>query len=266
MESITSIDGTEIAYHKAGKGPPVVLVHGSTGNHREWRKVVPKLAEKYTVYAIDRRGRGASGDADEYAIEREYEDVAAVVDHVALLHASLSVSLVGHSYGAICALHAIYHTDVVDRLVIYEPPLGEVTPPQGAAAGLEQLLEDEGADATLVAFLGNAVGMTSDEISQFRTDEMWEHRLEAISTVPRETRALQRGLFKSDAFNEVSVPTVLLVGGESPPPIKDAVQMVADALTNSRILTLEGQEHFAMYEAPAEFIETLLNALATNAV
>jgi len=261
MESITSVDGTEIAYEKTGEGPPIVLVHGSTGNHREWREVVPTLAETYTVYAIDRRGRGASGDADEYAIEREYEDVAAVVDHVASLHESDPVSLVGHSYGAICALHAILETDAVDRLVIYEPPLGEVPPPQGAAAGLEQLLEEEGADATVAAFLQNSVGMTSDEVDQFRNDEMWDHRLEAIPTVPRETRAIQRGLFEPDAFSDVAVSTVLLVGGESPPPIKDAVQLVADALTDSHILTLEGQQHFAMQNAPTEFTETLLNAL-----
>lgn len=222
---------------------------------------MPTLEEKYTVYAIDRRGRGASGDADDYAIEREYEDVAAVVDHVASVHETDPVSLVGHSYGAICALHAILETDAVDRLVLYEPPLGEVPPPEGAAEGLAQQLEEEGPDATVEAFLQNSVGMTPEEVDQFRQDEMWEHRLEAISTVPRETRAIQRGLFEPDAFSEVTVPAALLVGGESPPPITEAVQMVADALTDSRILILEGQEHFAMRKAPIEFTETLMNAL-----
>ncbi|GAB7020973.1 alpha/beta fold hydrolase [Halostagnicola bangensis] len=264
MESITSADGTEIAYKQTGEGPPVVLVHGSTGNHREWREIVPTLAEEYTVYAINRRGRGMSGDADDYAIEREYEDVAAVVDHVASVHETDPVSLVGHSYGAICALHALLETDAVDRLVIYEPPLGEVPPPEGAAAGLAQQLEEEGADATVAAFLQNSVGMTPEEVDQFRKDEMWDHRLEAISTVPRETRAIQRGLFKPDAFSDVTVPTALLVGGESLPPAKGAVQMVADALNDSRILTLEGGEHFAIHNVPTEFTETLMNALAID--
>jgi hypothetical protein len=76
METITSKDGTSIAYRRSGEGPPLVLVHGAAADHGRWRPVLPAFEERFTVYAIDRRGRGGSGDADGYAIEREFEDVA----------------------------------------------------------------------------------------------------------------------------------------------------------------------------------------------
>ena len=81
--SVTSHDHTEIAYWTSGDGPPVVLVHGTPADHTRWRPLLPYLERHVTVHAIDRRGRGASGDAPEYSLQREYEDVAAVVDAVA---------------------------------------------------------------------------------------------------------------------------------------------------------------------------------------
>ena len=80
METITSKDGTLIAYRRSGEGPPLVLVHGAAANHSRWTPILPAFEERFTVCAVDRRGRGGSGDSDDYAIEREFEDVAAVVD------------------------------------------------------------------------------------------------------------------------------------------------------------------------------------------
>ncbi|HEX6511267.1 MAG TPA: alpha/beta fold hydrolase, partial [Chloroflexota bacterium] len=77
---VTSRDGTEIACWRSGDGPPLVLVHGTTADHTRWRTVLEPLAQRFSVYAMDRRGRGSSGDALEYALEAEFEDVAAVVD------------------------------------------------------------------------------------------------------------------------------------------------------------------------------------------
>jgi peptide-methionine (S)-S-oxide reductase len=82
MATITSKDGTRIAYSRSGSGPPLVLVHGTTADHTRWARVLPELEPHFTVYAMDRRGRGGSGDAADYAIEREFEDVAAVVDAI----------------------------------------------------------------------------------------------------------------------------------------------------------------------------------------
>ena len=100
-ETITFRDGTPVAYWRSGEGPPLVLVHGTAADHSRWRPVLPALEEHFTVYAVDRRGRGGSGDSDDYTVEREFEDVAAVVDSI-----GESVNLLGHSYGGLLALEA----------------------------------------------------------------------------------------------------------------------------------------------------------------
>jgi pimeloyl-ACP methyl ester carboxylesterase len=97
---VTSKDGTSIASWQSGSGPPLVLVHGTTRDHYAWDQVLPALSQQFTVYAVDRRGRGASEDGPIYTIEREFEDIAAVVDSFS------PVNLLGHSYGGICSLEA----------------------------------------------------------------------------------------------------------------------------------------------------------------
>src|SRR5687768_11532650 len=92
-----SRDGTAIAYWTSGEGPPLVLVHGTTADHTRWRPLLPYLEPHATVHALDRRGRGASGDAPDYGVAREFEDVAAVVDAVAEAAGS-AVDVLGHSF------------------------------------------------------------------------------------------------------------------------------------------------------------------------
>src|SRR5215210_1019443 len=138
METITSRDGTPIAYRRSGKGPPLVLVHGAAADHGRWSPVLPALEERFTVYAVDRRGRGSSGDAEGYAIEREFEDVAAVVDSI-----GEPANLLGHSYGALCSLEAALHTRKVRKLVLYDPGIevaGEEIYPHEVIERLEALL------------------------------------------------------------------------------------------------------------------------------
>ncbi len=118
MERVTSKDGTAIAYRRAGSGPPLVLVHGTGGTHVRWAPVLPSLEKHFTVYAVERRGRGESGDGPEYAIEREFEDVAAIIDAV-----GGEVNLLGHSYGGICSVEASLLTRNIHHLVLYEPPI-----------------------------------------------------------------------------------------------------------------------------------------------
>jgi len=261
MQSITTPDGTDIAYERAGDGPPLVLVHGSAGDHTGWREVLPGLADSFTVYAIDRRGRGESGDADDYEIEREYADVAAVVEHVAAEHGDEPVSLLGHSYGAICSLHAILETDAVDRLVLYEPPLADAPAAEGMAEDLEETIESEGPEAALVTFLTEAVEVGDEEIELMRQDDRWENRVASMPTLPREIRATQRGLFDPDRFNGVDLPATLLVGGESPERMKEATDRVAAALDGSRVVELDGEEHIATTTAPDRFVEVVTDAL-----
>ena len=117
MATVTSVDGTEIAYKRSGRGPPLVLVHGGTVTHTWWELVRPGFGEDFTVYAMDRRGYGESGDADEYALEREVEDVVAVVDSI-----KEPARVVGGSFGALVSLEAVLTVNL-SGLVLYEPPI-----------------------------------------------------------------------------------------------------------------------------------------------
>ena len=121
---VVSRDGTEIAYWTGGDGPPLLLVHGTGGVHERFAPLLPYLVPHATVHVMDRRGRGASGDAPVYALEREHEDVAAVVDAIAAASGS-SVDVYGHSYGGECVFGAALLTDNIRRAVLYEgwPPV-----------------------------------------------------------------------------------------------------------------------------------------------
>src|SRR2546427_11923210 len=101
MNKIQSKDGTQIAYAVSGAGPPLILIHGTTADHTRWASVSSAFEGRFTFYAVDRRGRGESGDTNPYAIEREFEDIAAVINSI-----PGPVNVLGHSYGAICALEA----------------------------------------------------------------------------------------------------------------------------------------------------------------
>ncbi len=118
MNHVFSKDGTRIAYVRSGSGPPLVLVHGTGIDHQYWDLAAPRLEQHYTVYKVDRRGRGQSGDTEPYAIQREFEDVAAVVNSI-----PKQVFLVGHSYGALSSLEAALLTTNVAKMVLNEPPM-----------------------------------------------------------------------------------------------------------------------------------------------
>src|SRR5688572_28871888 len=146
VEHVISSDGTPIAVWRSGDGPPLVLVHGAAADHTRWAPVLPALEERFTVLSVDRRGRGQSGDAVAYAIEREYEDLAAVVEW-----AGDGVNVLGPSYGGICALEAGLLTNRIGTLVLYEPPMGFLESPPAVVQRLEDLLE-AGERNELVAF------------------------------------------------------------------------------------------------------------------
>ncbi|MFO7546781.1 MAG: alpha/beta fold hydrolase, partial [Trueperaceae bacterium] len=118
--TVRSSDGTEIAYFRSGTGSPLVTVHGATADHSAWNRLLPLLEPHVTVMAVDRRGRGASGDHPDWDLEREFEDVAAVVDAVAA-ETGGAVALLGHSFGGAIALGGATLTPNVRRLALYEP-------------------------------------------------------------------------------------------------------------------------------------------------
>ncbi len=247
LQQITSNDGAVIACWSTGQGPPLVLVHGGISTHARWASVLPTFSRGFTVYTIDRRGRGGSGDGDDYAIEREFEDVAAVVDAL-----PAPVDLLGHSYGALCALEAALRTTQIRRLILYEPPvlLGtEVFPP--TLIDRMQTLADAGDREGLALIWVSEVGKNSpQEIARMRASPIWQMRLAAAPTIPRELRAVQAYVFEPARFRTIQIPTLLLLGTESPAYLKSATEAVAAALRHARVVVLPGQGHRAMETAP----------------
>lgn len=257
MRTVTSKDGTPIAWWTSGHGPPLVLVHGTSADHTRWQPILPRLEERFTVHAIDRRGRGASGDAPGYAIEREFEDVAAVVDAI-----GEPAYLLGHSYGAVCSLEAALRTPNVRRLVLYEPPLatgGSLYPP-GVIDRLKAMVARADPDGVVTTFFREVVGTPPAELSMLRSLPSWAARVAAAHTIPREL-CMDDRVFEPARFASLRTPTLVLLGGDSPPFFGKAAAAVHAALPASRIVVLPGQKHVAMNTAPELFLREVLGFL-----
>ena len=256
METVTSADGTTIAHERTGSGPPLVLVHGTTADHTRWEPIRPAFEEHFTVYAIDRRGRGESGDTDEYALEREFEDVTAVVESI-----DEPVILLGHSYGALCSLEAALRTDNMRGLVLYEPPLPVSDHDPDTEDVLDQmtaLVDDGENEQALVRFFREIARVPTAELDSLRSAPNWPARVDAVHTAIREERARKGYEFDAARFAGLTTPTLLLSGSESAPFLKDATNVLNDALPNSRVAVLDGQAHAAMNTAPELVIHEVL--------
>ena len=255
----TSRDATRIAYWRTGQGPALILVHGATADHSRWETVLPLFEPHVTVYAMDRRGRGSSGDAADYRIEEEGADVAAVVEAVADATGG-PVDVLGHSYGGLCVLEAMAQTSRIRRAVLYEAGAGVPTEP-GLAGRLERLLADGRREDVVVELLTVAAAVPADQLARMRALPSWPNRVAAAHTVVREVRAHDDYRLRPERFTALTVPTLLLLGSDSPPPEAESTARVAAALSGARVVTLEGQGHVAMLTAPELFTAEVLDFL-----
>ena len=260
-----SRDGTEIAYWKSGAGPALILVHGTAADHARWKPILPELEAKFTIYAMDRRGRGGSSrEAQPYALAREFEDIAAVVDAV-YADTGGAPSLLGHSHGALCSLEASLLTPHLKKLILYEPqvPVGlQIYSPE-VIAKLEKLLQ-EGKRAEVVStFMREMVRMPEEHLRVFQSLPAWEGRVAAAHTIVREIKEQSEGYsFSAEQFHAMKVPTLLLLGGASPTFFKAAIDLVHKALPASQVAILAGQQHAAMDTAKEIFLKPVLEFLA----
>ena len=210
------------------------------------------------MYAVDRRGRGESGDTSPYAIQREFEDIAAVINSI-----SEPVNVLGHSYGAICSLEASLLTKNIAKLILYEPPVPtaiDIYPP-GSAGRIRSLVDMGDRDGAVSTFFREIVKMPEQELEMLRSLPAWKARVAAAHTIAREMRAAEEYRFTPDRFRELNIPTLLLLGGDSPPFLKKATELVHQALPNSRVAVMPGQQHTAMNTAPRLFTTEVLGFL-----
>ena len=256
MKTVASADGTLIAYDQDGTGPSLVLVHGTTGSRSSFVLMQPGLQSQLTVVAMDRRGRGDSGDAPDYAVEREFEDVAAVVNAL-----EPPVLLFGHSFGGLCALGAAMQSDRLAGLILYEPwiAFGDeslYTPEQ--LDQLDELLAEDDREGVLKTLLVDIVGIPRHEVEDILASPARNERLATAHTIPREARAEQTYRLPAEAARTLTMPVRLLIGGDSPPLAERVNAMLEKALPNTQTVVLPGQQHVATRTAPGLVASAIL--------
>jgi pimeloyl-ACP methyl ester carboxylesterase len=270
--TILSPDGTPIAVFStdsgggsAGVGRPLVLVHGATADHTTWRTSGPLRATRHTTHAGDRRGRGASGATAGYAIEREFEDLAAVVDAVAA-ESGGPVDVVGHSYGGRIGLGAALLTGNLRRLVVYEgappPSSGRGYQDDGTMARIEDLVAAGDRDEALATFMGEIVGMPDADLAAFRSDPIWPRRAAAVETTIRELQAEVSPAASLEALGDVRQPVLQILGGASAAAFGEATRALDARLRNGRVVTIEGARHAAHHTHAPAFVAAIEAFLA----
>jgi pimeloyl-ACP methyl ester carboxylesterase len=264
MTSIVSRDGTKIAYWTSGEGPPLLIVHGTSGVHERFAPLLPYLEPHATVHVMDRRGRGASGDASEYELAREFDDVAAAVDAIAA-SSGAKVDVYGHSYGGECAFGAALLTSNIRSLVLYEgwPPVlpEKLKFPIGVEERLDALVDAGEREAAIELFWREVVKVSDEDLRAIRAQSTWAARVATVHTITREFRAFFDDRFDPERAARIAVPVLLLAGTDTPDELRDDPETVAAALPDARIAYLEGQQHIADVLAPELFAERVLEFL-----
>lgn len=260
---VASPDGAPVAVFTNGDGPPLVLVHGASADHTTFRVVGPMLATRFAVHAMDRRGRGGSGDVEPYAIAREFEDVATVADAIAG-DAGVPVAVIGHSFGGRVALGGALRTAAIRAVVCYEgaPPAAEERyQPAGAEERVRQRLAAGDPDEALATFLREIVGMTDEDLARYRADPVWPRRAAAASTIVRELDAESSPEASLDGLGGVLQPVLQILGGESRPAFRHATEALDARLANGRVVVIDGAKHAAHHTHPDRFVDAVTTFL-----
>jgi pimeloyl-ACP methyl ester carboxylesterase len=247
-----SDDGTTIAYTKLGSGPSLILVDGAFCYRENGpaSQLAPLLAQHFTVFAYDRRGRGASGDAPEYAIEREVDDLRSIVRE-----AGGSALAVGISSGGALALQAAARGVSLKGLALYEPPfIEEDGHPHSfdiQKRRLEQFISAGDRAGAVRFFITDVYGAPRPFVAvmPFVMRSAWKKNLSVAHTLPYDLTLLEDWSVLRDRSRSVTIPTLVIGGEKSPAPLKGAVATVAGALPNAQRMYLPGQDH--NFSAPA---------------
>jgi pimeloyl-ACP methyl ester carboxylesterase len=260
--SAARVNGVELYYELNGSGEPLVLVHGSWGDHHNWDAVVSPLAESFRVLAYDRRGHSASErPARQGSVFEDADDLAGLIDELGLGPAHVA----GNSFGAVIALRAATRRPEVFRsLIAHEPPLfpllagtelepalGEVQRRIDAVVGLLEGGDHEGAARLFVETIAFGPGAWDEQL----TPEMREVCIANAPTFLDEVRdpdALQMDL---DALAGFDRPALLTSGTESAPFFGPVVDMVAESLPRSERVTIDGADHVPHISVPGRYVE-----------
>ena len=241
METATSKDGTTIAFDRLGEGPPVVLVTGGSVDRTSNAALAQELAADFTVLNYDRRGRGPSGDTPPYAIEREVEDVEAVIDA-----AGGSANLWGSSSGAALAMIATASGAPVTMLALWEPPFildESARPPADQVEQYERMIAEGRRGDAAEYFMSKVVGMPPEFVANARKQPWWAAQEALAHTLAYDARIMGDYSIPTETASSVKVPTLVLAGGADMPFMRDSAKALTDALPDGQVQFLEGQGH-----------------------
>jgi pimeloyl-ACP methyl ester carboxylesterase len=240
METVTSKDGTTIAFDRLGSGPPVVLVCGGSVDRTADAAIAQELASDFTVFNYDRRGRGDSGDTLPYAIDREVEDIEAVIEA-----AGGSAFLWGSSSGAGLALIASESVPVT-KLALWEPPFVPddlPRPPEDQVSQYETMVAEGRRGDAVEYFMTKIIGMPAEVVAGARTQPWWAATEALAHTLAYDARIMGDYSIPKDRAASVKVPTMVIAGGADFPWMRQTAETLAAALPDGQVRILVGQGH-----------------------
>lgn len=256
--TVVSADGTPLAARYTGSGSPIVLVHGALGDLNTFALLEEPLAEHHMVWVYSRRNRGGSGDGPSYGVEREAEDVLAVLEA-----AGGDAHLFGHSSGAVYAMLAAPRAARLRSLLLYEPPLHVDTVERDLRERMESALAD-GDPARAIETFTPVADITPEELEAVRSEELvWEALKAGAQVFPRELQALQdEGAALLSQTELPDVPLLYLYGELTAAPVYPSVSEVAERYPKAQLHCLSRQRHLAPMFDPAAFAQAIIEFTA----
>jgi pimeloyl-ACP methyl ester carboxylesterase len=258
--TVSGADDVALGLLTAGSGPPLLLVHGGVGQIERWAPMWDALTDRWRVTAMDRRGRGSSGDGAHYGIDAEYRDVAAVVSALAG-EAGRPVDVFAHSFGATCTLGAAGGSPPLRRVVLYEPPGAPTVTPEFVDR-VEALVAEGRAGRAMIVFLMEIIGLSAEEVDALRAAPPAYDILSVLAdTLPREGRALL-AVDLADLAGAVTCPTLFLLGERSPTWAGALTGEAAARIPGADTIPLPGIGHEAIDVDPDLVVGHLARFLA----
>jgi pimeloyl-ACP methyl ester carboxylesterase len=244
MARVISKDGTSIAFEKTGTGDPLIVVDGALCSRAfgPTAKLVPLLASRFSVITFDRRGRNESSDTSPYSVQREVEDIEALIKE-----AGGSAYLLGFSSGAALILNAAAAGLPIKKQLLYEPPyirnMGGHNPPADSLGQLKSFIASEQRGKAVTFFMKDMVGVPAVIAYIMRITPVWGKLKAVAHTLPYDAAILGDFTIPVNLAADVKVPTMVMGGAKSPVGLYNSVQHLAKAIPNAQSKYLEGQTH-----------------------